>query len=88
MGARRCGGIRVRRQRLGAGVKHACIWCMCVPSTVVGMLACMAVPTCPNQRSAAVKKSDKEQPLIDDIRLLGRMLGDGIRERRGLRPSS
>ena len=56
---------------------------MCVPSTVVGMLACMAVPTCPNQRSAAVKKSDKEQPLIDDIRLLGRMLGDVIREQEG-----
>ncbi len=56
---------------------------MCVPSTVGGMLACMAVPTCPNQRSAAVKKSDKEQPLIDDIRLLGRMLGDVIREQEG-----
>ena len=47
------------------------------------MLACMAVPTCPNQRFPAVKKSDKEQPLIDDIRLLGRMLGDVIREQEG-----
>ena len=56
---------------------------MCVPSTVGGMLACMAVPTCPNQRFPAVKKSDKEQPLIDDIRLLGRMLGDVIREQEG-----
>ncbi|MBP6617904.1 MAG: phosphoenolpyruvate carboxylase [Burkholderiaceae bacterium] len=43
----------------------------------------MAVPTCPNQRFPAVKKSDKEQPLIDDIRLLGRMLGDVIREQEG-----
>ena len=33
---------------------------------------------------AAVKKSDKEQPLIDDIRLLGRMLGDVIREQEGV----
>ena len=32
---------------------------------------------------AAVKKSDKEQPLIDDIRLLGRILGDVIREQEG-----
>ncbi len=30
-----------------------------------------------------MKKSDKEQPLIDDIRLLGRMLGDVIREQEG-----
>ena len=32
---------------------------------------------------AAVKKSDNEQPLIDDIRLLGRILGDVIREQEG-----
>mgnify|MGYP006340194763 CR=1 FL=1 len=71
-------------QRFEAGAKHACSWCMCVPSTLDGMLACTAVPTCPNPKSVAVKKSDKEQPLIDDIRLLGRMLGDVIREQEGV----
>ena len=32
----------------------------------------------------AVRKSDKDQPLIDDIRLLGRILGDIIREQEGV----
>jgi phosphoenolpyruvate carboxylase len=32
---------------------------------------------------ATVKRPNKEQPLIDDIRLLGRMLGDVIREQEG-----
>ena len=27
--------------------------------------------------------TDKEQPLIDDIRLLGKLLGDVIREQEG-----
>lgn len=31
-----------------------------------------------------MKRSDKDQPLIDDIRLLGRILGDVIREQEGL----
>ena len=30
-----------------------------------------------------MKRSDKDQPLIDDIRLLGRILGDVIREQEG-----
>ena len=30
------------------------------------------------------RKNDKDQPLIDDIRLLGRMLGDVIREQEGV----
>ena len=33
-----------------------------------------------------MKKQTKDQPLIDDIRLLGRMLGDVIREQEGLAP--
>lgn len=31
-----------------------------------------------------MKRSDKDQPLIDDIRLLGRILGDVIREQEGI----
>ena len=31
-----------------------------------------------------MKPSDKDQPLIDDIRLLGRILGDVIREQEGV----
>ncbi len=31
----------------------------------------------------AVRRDDKDQPLIDDIRLLGRILGDVIREQEG-----
>jgi phosphoenolpyruvate carboxylase len=31
-----------------------------------------------------MKRSDKDQPLIEDIRLLGRILGDVIREQEGL----
>jgi phosphoenolpyruvate carboxylase len=33
--------------------------------------------------SASVSKKDKERPLLDDIRLLGRILGDVIREQDG-----
>ncbi len=32
----------------------------------------------------SVKKTDKDQPLIEDIRLLGRILGDVIREQEGV----
>ena len=32
----------------------------------------------------SVRKSDKDQPLIEDIRLLGRILGDIIREQEGV----
>ncbi len=32
---------------------------------------------------ASTRKNDKDQPLIDDIRLLGRILGDVIREQEG-----
>ena len=34
-------------------------------------------------RTQASPQADKEQPLIDDIRLLGRLLGDVIREQEG-----
>ncbi len=34
--------------------------------------------------SKATRKNDKDQPLIDDIRLLGRILGDIIREQEGV----
>ena len=34
-------------------------------------------------RMASTRKNDKDQPLIDDIRLLGRILGDVIREQEG-----
>jgi len=42
-----------------------------------------------DQRAAALqsktaRKNDKDQPLIDDIRLLGRILGDIIREQEGV----
>ncbi|MBS0401265.1 MAG: phosphoenolpyruvate carboxylase, partial [Proteobacteria bacterium] len=33
--------------------------------------------------TATAKKADKDRPLIDDIRLLGRILGDVIREQEG-----
>ena len=33
--------------------------------------------------TAPVRRTDKDQPLIDDIRLLGRLLGDVIREQEG-----
>jgi phosphoenolpyruvate carboxylase len=36
------------------------------------------------QRPAKTAGTDKDQPLIDDIRLLGRILGDVIREQEGL----
>ena len=38
-------------------------------------------PTHPGD--SRMKRSDKDQPLIDDIRLLGRILGDVIREQEG-----
>lgn len=34
-------------------------------------------------QAKGVRKNDKDQPLIDDIRLLGRILGDIIREQEG-----
>lgn len=34
--------------------------------------------------SKAVRKNDKDQPLMEDIRLLGRILGDIIREQEGV----
>ena len=37
-------------------------------------------PTAPTRRTGV---ADKEQPLVDDIRLLGRILGDVIREQEG-----
>ena len=39
-------------------------------------------PTHPGD--SCMKRSDKDQPLIDDIRLLGRILGDVIREQEGV----
>ena len=43
-----------------------------------------ARPTMPHAtRSAAPRRHDKDQPLIADIRLLGRLLGDVIREHEG-----
>src|SRR5690348_3706503 len=36
------------------------------------------------RRPSRMKRSDKDQPLIDDIRLLGRILGDVIREQEGV----
>ncbi|MDP3166458.1 MAG: phosphoenolpyruvate carboxylase, partial [Hydrogenophaga sp.] len=34
-------------------------------------------------RTRPSSRADKDQPLIDDIRLLGRLLGDVIREQEG-----
>jgi len=43
-----------------------------------------ARPTMPHAtRSATPRRHDKDQPLIADIRLLGRLLGDVIREHEG-----
>jgi phosphoenolpyruvate carboxylase len=39
--------------------------------------------TARSQRSRHSREADKDQPLIDDIRLLGRILGDVIREQEG-----
>ncbi|MBI3101829.1 MAG: phosphoenolpyruvate carboxylase [Burkholderiales bacterium] len=43
------------------------------------------MPACPAPRRQALsaKKTDKDYPLIQDIRLLGRILGDVIREQEG-----
>ena len=38
----------------------------------------------PPQDTPAVRKSDKDLPLIQDIRLLGRILGDVIRDQDGV----
>ncbi|MBX9835959.1 MAG: phosphoenolpyruvate carboxylase, partial [Burkholderiaceae bacterium] len=38
----------------------------------------------PSQDTPAARKSDKDLPLIQDIRLLGRILGDVIREQDGV----
>ena len=34
--------------------------------------------------SSKIRSRDNERPLVEDIRLLGRMLGDVIREQEGL----
>ena len=39
-----------------------------------------ARPKSPVNADKSVRKTDKDWPLIADIRLLGRMLGDVIRE--------
>ena len=43
--------------------------------------SCFTVPSC---TKATAHVSDKDQPLVDDIRLLGRILGDVIREQEGV----
>nr|WP_173025749.1 phosphoenolpyruvate carboxylase [Acidovorax sp. SRB_14] len=56
------------------------------------MLACCAAAAtpchpcrgAPGDTCVSVKKTDKDQPLIEDIRLLGRILGDVIREQEGV----
>jgi phosphoenolpyruvate carboxylase len=35
-------------------------------------------------RTAAARRKDDERPLVEDIRLLGRILGDVIREQDGV----
>ena len=41
------------------------------------------VPRKSSTRSSAAEAADKNRPLVDDIRLLGRILGDVIREQEG-----
>ncbi|WP_119966620.1 phosphoenolpyruvate carboxylase [Simplicispira lacusdiani] len=49
------------------------------------MLACGAAAACLARRQpVTAKKTDKDLPLIQDIRLLGRILGDVIREQEGV----
>ena len=45
--------------------------------------ASVSQPKNPAAKSAAMSRKDKERPLVDDIRLLGRILGDVIREQDG-----
>jgi phosphoenolpyruvate carboxylase len=40
-------------------------------------------PPAPSERSPTAKSKDNERPLVEDIRLLGRILGDVIREQEG-----
>ncbi len=42
-----------------------------------------AKPTISKASSAAARDKDNERPLVEDIRLLGRLLGDVIREQEG-----
>ena len=42
-----------------------------------------AAPNAPATASTSARRPDKDQPLLEDIRLLGRMLGDVIREQEG-----
>ena len=42
-----------------------------------------STPPRPQPAAKAASATDKDQPLIDDIRLLGRLLGDVIREQEG-----
>ena len=51
------------------------------PKTVLKTMPKTTAVTYPP--SAIVSKKDKERPLLDDIRLLGRILGDVIREQDG-----
>ena len=51
------------------------------PKTVLKTMPKTTAATYPP--SAIVSKKDKERPLLDDIRLLGRILGDVIREQDG-----
>ena len=37
---------------------------------------------------SAQRARDNERPLVEDIRLLGRILGDVIRDRTGPKPTS
>ena len=39
---------------------------------------------CIRDRSTPAPATDKDQPLKDDIRLLGRLLGDTVREQEGI----
>ena len=42
-----------------------------------------AAPTAVSAAASSSRRADKDLPLIEDIRLLGRILGDVIREQEG-----
>jgi hypothetical protein len=53
------------------------------PSTAPSTFHEKSAMTTPAKPEAAKRAKDNERPLVEDIRLLGRILGDVIREQEG-----
>ena len=53
------------------------------PAAVPKALKALKAPKSPVLRNTSDDAAQKNRPLVDDIRLLGRILGDVIREQEG-----